>query len=62
MPDPNTPNILFIHTDSMDGRLMGCMGHPAMAKIFSGWDDLSPEAIRSWEDHDERQIEAWLGQ
>ena len=23
------PNILHIHTDSMDGRVMGCMGHPA---------------------------------
>ena len=23
------PNILFIHCDSMDGRVMGCMDHPA---------------------------------
>jgi len=23
------PNIVFVHCDSMDGRVMGCMGHPA---------------------------------
>lgn len=29
---PNRPNILFIHTDSQDGRILGCMGHPAMIR------------------------------
>ncbi len=29
---PDRPSILFIHTDSHDGRVMGCMGHPSMRK------------------------------
>ena len=45
MPDRNTSNILFIHTDSMDGRLMGCMGHPAMANATPTLDALAREGV-----------------
>ena len=34
-------NILLIHTDSMDGRLMGCMGHPAMGAATPNLDALA---------------------
>lgn len=39
------PNILFIHTDSMDGRLMGCMGHPAMAGLTPNLDALARRGV-----------------
>lgn len=35
------PNILFIHTDSMDGRAMGCMGHPALQGVTPNIDSLA---------------------
>ena len=38
---PTRPNILFIHTDSMDGRTMGCMGHPAMESATPNIDALA---------------------
>jgi len=31
------PNIIFIMCDSMDGRVMGCMGHPAMRRGAVDW-------------------------
>jgi len=34
-------NIIFIHTDSMDGRAMGCMGHPAMGAATPNLDALA---------------------
>ena len=34
-------NIIFIHTDSMDGRLAGYMGHPAMADATPNIDSLA---------------------
>lgn len=37
----NRPNIVFIHTDSMDGRVMGCMGHPAMRRATPNLDRLA---------------------
>ncbi len=36
-------NIIFIHTDSMDGRLAGYMGHPAMADATPNIDSLAAE-------------------
>ena len=36
-----TPNIVFIMCDSMDGRLMGCMGHPAMSQATPHLDNLA---------------------
>ena len=35
------PNIVFIMCDSMDGRVMGCMGHPAMKKATPNLDRLA---------------------
>ena len=37
------PNIVFVHTDSMDGRIMGCMGHPAMSRATPHLDRLSTQ-------------------
>ena len=34
-------NIVFVHTDSMDGRVMGCMGHPAMRRATPNLDRLA---------------------
>jgi len=41
--DGRPPNIVFIHTDSMDGRKLGCMGHPAMAGATPNIDRLAAE-------------------
>ena len=38
-----TPNILLIQSDSQDGRLMGCMGHPAMVNTTPAHDRLCRE-------------------
>ncbi len=38
---PDQPNILFIHTDSMDGRRLGCMGDPAMRRATPHLDRLA---------------------
>ncbi len=35
------PNVILIHTDSMDGRAMGCMGHPAMHRATPNLDALA---------------------
>jgi arylsulfatase K len=39
------PNIVFIHTDSMDGRALGCMGHPALTGATPNLDRLSAEGV-----------------
>ncbi len=39
--DAETPNIIFIHAESMDGRVMGCMGHPAMQGATPNLDSLA---------------------
>jgi arylsulfatase K len=38
-------NILFIHTDSMDGRAMGCMGHPSLAGATPVLDQLHRDGM-----------------
>jgi arylsulfatase K len=38
-------NILFIHTDSMDGRAMGCMGHPSVVGATPNLDSLAEEGV-----------------
>lgn len=38
-------NIVFIHTDSMDGRIMGCMGHPAMGRATPNLDQLAARGV-----------------
>lgn len=43
--DTNRPNIIFIHTDSMDGRIMGCMGHPAMGRATPNIDALAQQGV-----------------
>jgi arylsulfatase K len=35
------PNIIFIHTDSWDGRALGCMGHKSMKNATPGVDALA---------------------
>jgi len=35
------PNIVWVHTDSHDGRVMGCMGHPAMGRATPNIDALA---------------------
>lgn len=42
---PRRSNILFIHTDSWDGRVMGCMGHPAMRQATPKLDALSRRGV-----------------
>ncbi|MBN1642125.1 MAG: sulfatase-like hydrolase/transferase [Anaerolineae bacterium] len=39
------PNILFVQCDSMDGRAMGCMGHPAMARATPNLDALARRGV-----------------
>jgi len=38
-------NILFIQCDSMDGRVMGCMGHPAMRRATPHLDALAAGGV-----------------
>jgi arylsulfatase K len=35
------PNVLFIFTDSWDGRMLGCMGHPALRNATPNVDRLA---------------------
>jgi arylsulfatase K len=39
------PNIVFIHSESMDGRKMGCMGHPALKNATPNMDRLAREGV-----------------
>jgi arylsulfatase K len=39
------PNIVFIHTDSLDGRIMGCMGHRAMVRATPNLDRLAAQGV-----------------
>ncbi len=39
------PNIVFIHAESMDGRKMGCMGHPALKNATPNMDRLASEGV-----------------
>jgi arylsulfatase K len=41
----NQPNIVFIHAESMDGRKMGCMGHPALKNATPNMDRLASEGV-----------------
>ncbi|MDO9542860.1 MAG: sulfatase-like hydrolase/transferase [Kiritimatiellia bacterium] len=45
MVSQKRPNIIFIHTDSMDGRAMGCMGHPALSRSTPNLDCLAREGV-----------------
>lgn len=38
-------NIVLIQCDSMDGRIMGCMGHPAMTAATPNIDKLAAEGV-----------------
>ncbi len=38
-------NILFIQTDSQDGRVLGCMGHPAMRRATPNLDALAGRGV-----------------
>lgn len=38
-------NIVFVQCDSMDGRAMGCMGHPAMAAATPHMDRLASQGV-----------------
>ncbi len=40
-----SPNIIFIHAESMDGRKMGCMGHPALRNATPNMDRLAREGV-----------------
>lgn len=39
------PNIIFVQCDSMDGRIMGCMGHPAMGRATPNLDALAARGV-----------------
>ncbi len=39
------PNIIFVQTDSHDGRIMGCMGHPAMGRATPNMDALAERGV-----------------
>lgn len=45
MRNPTRPNVLFTHTDSMDGRAMGCMGHPALQGATPNLDALADRGV-----------------
>ena len=38
-------NIVFVQNDSMDGRVMGCMGHPAMKHATPNLDALARRGV-----------------
>ena len=42
----NRPNLLFIQTDSQDGRVMGWTGHPAMRRATPNLDALAAGSVR----------------
>ncbi len=39
------PNIIFVHTDSWDGRVLGCLGHPAMKRATPNIDRLARRGV-----------------
>ena len=39
------PNIIFVHTDSWDGRILGCLGHPAMKRATPNIDRLANRGV-----------------
>lgn len=39
------PNIVFVHCDSMDGRAMGCMDHPAMKRATPNLDAMAARGV-----------------
>jgi len=39
------PNIIFVHTDSWDGRILGCLGHPAMKRATPNIDSLAKRGV-----------------
>jgi len=43
--DAKRPNIVFIHAESMDGRKMGCMGHPALRSATPTLDRLATDGM-----------------
>ena len=44
-PKRGRPNIVFINVESMDGRKMGCMGHPALRGATPHMDRLAEEGV-----------------
>lgn len=38
-------NIILVQTDSQDGRILGCMGHPAMAAATPNLDELARRGV-----------------
>jgi arylsulfatase K len=44
-PTDRPPNILLIQTDSQDGRVLGCMGHPAMRRATPNLDALARRGV-----------------
>jgi arylsulfatase K len=45
VPKGKRRNIIFIQCDSMDGRVMGCMGHPAMRRATPNLDALARQGV-----------------
>ena len=52
--DGRRPNIVFIHAESMDGRKMGCTGHPALRNATPNLDARAKhhdkQSFRRWRD------------
>lgn len=44
-PSGTPPNIVFVHTDSMDGRVFGAMNHPAMRRATPHIDELARRGV-----------------
>jgi arylsulfatase K len=68
------PNILIVQSDSMDGRAMGCMGHPAVhtphmdrlaargtlfAQAYCNSPQCCPARASMWSGRYVHQVEAW---
>lgn len=45
MASAQTPNIVLIQVDSMDGRAMGCMGHRSMQGVTPNLDRLAGQGV-----------------
>ena len=44
-PSRKPLNIVFLQNDSMDGRAMGCMGHPSMKQATPNLDALARRGV-----------------
>ena len=69
------PNLLIVQSDSMDGRAMGCIGHPAahtphldrlaergtrFSQAYCNSPQCCPARASTWSGRYVHQVQAWL--